>query len=502
MTMRYMLVADQSTSGTKALIVDRSGRIVARSFREHRQYYPQPGWVEHDPLEIYENVKIVLHEVLNAAGLQPGQMAALSITNQRETAVIWDKKTGRPLSNAIVWQCRRTAGMCSEYKADGIEHTVRTKTGLMLDPYFSATKYKWMLNHIEGARAKLEEGRLLAGTIDAWLIWKMTGGNVHATDYTNASRTLLFNIRSLDWDDELLDIFGMPRSLLPQIKSSDESFGVTEDPDLFAERIPICGVIGDSQAALYGQLCLQPGTAKATYGTGTSVLMNTGATPVDSANGLVTAIAWGLNGQASYALEAIIHTSGDCVKWVKENLGFAGTFEEIERLAASLPDNEGVFIVPAFFGLGAPYWDAEARAAIVGLSRASGKPHIARAALESIVYQVYDAVELMRKESGISLKELRVDGGATENRFLMQYQADMLQTDVVKSAVPELSAMGAVYIGGLGSGFWTSPEQIAELQKDIAVYKPAMKRELREKYVQGWKEAVGRVLSPSQAQPL
>jgi glycerol kinase len=495
MQKEYILAVDQSTSGTKALIIDRTARIIARSSLEHKQYYPQAGWVEHDPVEIYDNVKSVMKKVLQTAQLNPTQIALLTITNQRETALVWDRTTGLPIHNAIVWQCRRTSDMCAEYKEQQYEPMVQSKTGLLLDPYFSATKIKWILDNADGARAKLNEGRLLAGTIDSWLVWKLTGGKVHATDYTNASRTSLFNIHTLQWDEELLKLFDIPPEMLPEVKSSNDLFGHTEDPDLFGASLPISGIIGDSQGALFGQLCFKPGMAKATYGTGTSVLMNIGDKPVDSDNGLVTAIAWGYNGQVSYALEAIIHTSGDCIKWVRDNLGLFQHFDEIEQLATSVKDNDGVYLVPAFVGLGAPYWDPYARAAIIGLSRGSGKAHIVRAALESIAYQIRDAVELMEQESGITLEELKADGGATGNQFLMQFQSDILHAKVVKSAVPELSAMGSVYLGGLGIQFWSTPAEIAELQEINQTYTPAMQQQESEKYYQGWKNAVVRVLS-------
>jgi glycerol kinase len=465
MTKDYILAIDQSTSGTKALIVNRSGGIVARCSAEHQQIYPRLGWVEHDPLEIYHNVKRLAKQALVSLGIEPEQLAAVTITNQRETAVIWDRTTGLPVYPAIVWQCQRTADLCAAYKAAGQEDLVHEKTGLMLDPYFTAAKWGWILQHVEGAREKLSEGKLLAGTMDSWLLWKLTNGKVHATDYTNASRTSLFNIHTLEWDEELCSLFQVPSDLLPVVKSSDDLFGYTEDAELFDVRVPISGIIGDSQAALYGNQCFRPGMAKATYGTGTSVLMNVGEKIASSGNGLVTAIAWCMGGKVTYALEAVIRTSGDSIKWVRDNLGLFETFEEMEQLMAKTPDNEGVYLVPAFVGLGAPYWDPYARAAITGMNRGTGKAHIIRAALESIAYQVHDAVELMESESGIRLKELRTDGGASDNALLMQFQADMLQQTVIKSDVAELSAMGSVYMGGLGIGFWSSSGEIAEHHK-------------------------------------
>jgi glycerol kinase len=468
---------------------------MARSVAVHKQHYPAEGWVEHDPLEIYEKVKQTATEALRMAGIEPGRLAAVAITNQRETALIWDKTTGMPIYNAIVWQCQRTADVCATLKAAGHEPTVHAKTGLLLDSYFSAAKWGWILKRVPEAKQKLKEGKLLAGTVDSWLIWKLTGGRTHATDYTNASRTSLFDICSLRWDAELCRIFGVPMELLPEVKSSDDIFGYTEDPDLFDARIPISGIIGDSQAALFGQLCLEPGMAKATYGTGTSVLMNVGDRPVASGNGLVTAVAWGIGGKVTYALEAIIRSSGDSIQWVRDNLGLFDSFEEMDRLLGQVPDSGGVYLVPAFVGLGAPYWDPYARAAITGINRGTGKAHIVRAAMESIAYQVCDAAELMQSETGIRLKELRADGGASDNATLMQFQADMLETPVAQSEVAELSALGSVYLAGLGVGFWTSIEDILRQPRTYLRYNPAMEPGRRERQYAGWKRAVASVRS-------
>lgn len=500
MKKRYILAIDQSTSGTKALVVNHAGEVVARSSAEHRQYYPRPGWVEHDPVEIYERVIETSAQAMQSAGAEPDEVAILTLTNQRETAVLWDRITGAPVCPAIVWQCQRTSEKCTSYKEAGFEAIVRAKTGLMLDPYFSASKWGWMLEHAVEAKKKLAEGRLLAGTIDSWLLWKLTGGSVHATDYTNASRTSLFNIHSLCWDEELCELFGVPSSLLPEVKFSDECFGYTDDSRLLnGARIPISGIIGDSQAALYGNLCFEPGMAKATYGTGTSVLMNVGDKPSASEQGLVTAIAWGAGGKVTYALEAIIRTSGDCIKWVRDNLGLFHSFEEMEQLLEQTKDSEGVYLVPAFVGLGAPHWSPDARASITGMSRGTNKAHIIRAALESIAYQVRDAVQLIEAESGVPLQELRADGGATGNTRLMQFQADLLSRPVVKSEVAELSAMGSVYMGGLGAGFWTSMQEIVQKQKSYTRYEPRMAAELRDAYCQGWQRAVASVLHNSGA---
>jgi glycerol kinase len=490
----YILALDQSTSGTKAMIVDSKAEILGRSSKEHNQYYPEPGWVEHDPLEIYENVKFVLKDSVNKTKLEPADIDVLAITNQRETVVVWDKHTGIPVYNAIVWQCRRTAELCDELKLKGFEDIIKDKTGLMLDPYFSATKVSWILDNVEGTREKANKGELLLGNIDTWLMWKLTGGKVHATDYTNASRTSLFNIKTLQWDGELLQIFKIPETMLPEVKSSNSIFGSTKPGELFEVSIPISGVIGDSQGALFGQQCFEVGMAKATYGTGSSVLMNVGSNFIQSKNGLVTAIAWGMDGKVEYALEGIIHSSGDTVKWVRENLGLFTDFSEVEPMINSIQDNDGVYVIPAFSGLGIPYWDAYARAAIVGMTRRSNKKHIVRAAVESIAYQIRDAIEVIQAESGVPLKELRADGGATGNKFLMQFQADMLKTNVVKAEVSELSSMGSVYLAGLGAGIWKSKDELKALRKDSEAYGPEMEELIREKYYSGWKAAVKRVI--------
>ncbi|AIW40702.1 glycerol kinase GlpK [Paenibacillus polymyxa] len=499
---QYILAIDQSTSGTKALLVDHQGTVIARSGMEHKQYYPHPGWVEHDPLEIYENVKITARSVLEQACVHPSALAALTITNQRETALVWDKTTGQPIYNAVVWQCQRTADLCAELKQAGHERTIHAKTGLMLDPYFSAAKFKWIIEHTEGAANLLAEGRLLAGNMDSWLVWKLTGGKNHATDFTNASRTSLFNIHTLEWDEELAQLFSVPSSLLPEVKPSDAIFGYTADCDLFNEKIPISGVIGDSQGALYGHLCFKPGTAKATFGTGTSVLMNVGNHPMDGGDGLVTAIAWGASGTVTYALEAIIRTTGDSIKWTQDNLGLFSTFEEMQRLVESVPANDGVYLVPAFVGMGAPYWNPYARAAIIGMNRGTGKGHIVRAALESIAYQVRDAIEFIQEQSGIELVGLRTDGGASSNTWLMQFQADILGNLVTRSTCAELSAMGSVYLGGLGTGFWSDPEQIASNLKMYEAYEPKMDEATREKYYTGWQRAVQSVLQQQHESPV
>jgi glycerol kinase len=495
MTKGYILALDQSTSGSKAMIVNRDGRILEKTSLEHKQYYPRPGWVEHDPIEIYENVKNILTKVLENAKLHAEDMDVLSITNQRETILVWDRNTGMPVYNAIVWQCRRTSEFCQELKNEGYELIIQQKTGLIIDPYFSATKVKWILDNVEGVREKADSGKLLLGTIDSWLVWKLTGGETHVTDYTNASRTLLFNIHTLQWDNELLALFDIPSSMLPAIKSSNDIVGYTSQNEIFDVSLPISGLIGDSQGALFGQNCFEIGMVKATYGTGSSIMMNIGDRFVGAGNGLVTSVAWGVNGKVEYALEGIVHCTGDALKWVKDNLGLFDDFKEAERMVSSIDNNEGVYMVPAFVGLGVPYWDPDARAAVVGMSRSSRKEHIVRAAIESTAYQIMDAINMMESESGIGPKELRVDGGPTKNVFLMQFQADILNLCVVCTENPELSAMGSAYLAGLAIGVWKDKEEIRNLRKETHIYYPSMPYELRKCYCREWKVAVKKVLT-------
>lgn len=495
MKKAYILAVDQSTSGTKTMVVDNKGKILGRSSKEHKQYYPKPGWVEHDPMEIYENVKNLLKDVMNKCDLTPFDFRVIAITNQRETVVVWDKNTGIPVYNAIVWQCRRTAEFCDELRKQGLEDTINNKTGLMVDPYFSATKVKWILDNVQGAREKANRGELLLGNIDSWLIWKLTGGNSHVTDYTNASRTLIFNIKTFKWDDELLKIFDISKTMLPDIKFSDDIFGETKSGELFNISLPISGVIGDSQGALFGQQCFEVGMAKATYGTGSSILMNIGNQYIKPKNGLVTSIAWGIGGEIEYALEGIVHCTGDTIKWIKENLGLFQDFSEIEDMINAVSDNENIYLVPAFSGLGIPYWDSNARAAIFGMSRKSNKNNVVRAAIESIAYQIRDAVEIIQTESSVILKELRVDGGPTENKFLMQFQADILGVNIEKSEITELSSMGSVYLAGIATGIWKCKEEINSLRKVSNIYTPLMEDSIREKYYEGWRKVVKKVLT-------
>lgn len=502
---KYILSIDQSTSGTKTLLVNQQGEVIARSAMEHKQIYPKPGWVEHDPMQIYENVKQCMQEVLQKAEVTPDELAAVTVTNQRETAVMWDKATGLPIYNAIVWQCQRTNEICQQLKENGAQALVKAKTGLLIDPYFSATKFSWMLEHVEGATQLVEENRLLAGTIDSWLLWKLTGGTSHVTDYSNASRTSLFNIHTLQWDEELCNLFEVPISILPKVAHSDSIVGYINDKSILSTvsnhsssspaPIPISGLIGDSQGALFGHLCFEPGTAKATYGTGTSLLMNVGTEPMDGGEGLVTTIAWGADGKVTYALEAVIRSSGDSIKWTRDNLGLFSTFEEMQQLVDGLPSNEGVYLVPAFVGLGVPYWEPCARAAIVGMTRGSTKAHIIRAALESTTYQIRDAVDFMQEQSGVSFTGLRTDGGASANRWLMQFQADILGQSVIRSTCAELSALGSVYLGGVAVGFWSDYDHLPHDQNLYELFQPTMSEEIREGNYAVWKKAVQSIVS-------
>jgi len=489
----YILTIDQSTSGTKGIIVDKKGTIISRKTSIHKQLYPQSGWVEHDPIEIYENVKRVIKESIESNIHLISNLKALTITNQRETVVVWDKKTGNPVYNAIVWQCRRTTEMCITLNKEGYADKVRKKTGLPIDPYFSASKVKWILDNVSGAREKAEKGDLLLGTIDSWLIWKLSEGKVHATDVTNASRTLLFNIHSLSWDEELLQIFNIPESMLPEVRFSDDLFGLIEDSDLLVNKIPISGVIGDSQAALFGQKCFEKGMAKATFGTGTSVMVYT-EDLLEARDGLVTTVAWGLNGKVHFALEGIINTTGDIIKWMKEDLTLFNEFSEAEALAEMLKDNDGVYLVPAFVGLGAPYWSPNTRAGIIGMSRSTNKSHLVRAGFESIVYQVKDIVELIHEKNQISVMGLKVDGGATSNNFLMSFLSDLVNINVMVSDIPELSALGSAFIGGLGTGMWVSVEEITLLNRELSIFEPKMSEEKRKQFYMEWKNAIHSLL--------
>ncbi|RKN65118.1 glycerol kinase [Paenibacillus ginsengarvi] len=487
---RYVMALDQGTTSCRAILFDKGGRIAAQAQREFRQWFPQAGWVEHDADDIWNTQRQVMLEA--ASGLDAADIAAIGITNQRETTVVWDKATGKPLHRAIVWQCRRTSEMCEQLRREGWDHTIRMKTGLVTDPYFSGTKLKWILDHVPGVREKAEAGEALFGTIDTWLIWNLTEGRAHVTDVSNASRTMLFNIHDLEWDRDILAKFGIPAAMLPEVKPSSCVYGETALLGGAASiRIPIAGAAGDQQAALFGQGCHEPGMAKNTYGTGCFMLKNTGTKPIASANGLLTTIAWGVGDKTTYALEGSVFTAGAVIQWLRDGLQLITSAGETEAMARSVEHTEGVYVVPAFTGLGTPYWNADARGMITGLTRGSGKAHIVRAALESIAYQTMDVLRVMERESGIRLNELRVDGGATKNDFLMQFQADMLGVRVTRPKVQETTAQGAAYLAGLAVGFWSGCGELASLWERDRQFEPAMSEDVRSANYGGWRRAVG-----------
>ncbi len=487
----YVLALDQGTTSSRAILFDRQGRPVASAGHPIRQIYPQSGWVEHDPQEIWQSQLASAREVLEAAGIRASQVAAIGMTNQRETTILWDRQTGEPLANAIVWQCRRTAPLCQELKARGLEPSFRQKTGLVIDPYFSGTKVAWMLDNIPGARAKAEQGQALFGTVDSWLLYKLTGGRIHATDYTNASRTLMFNISRLAWDEDILRELAVPPSLLPAVLPSSALFGEAE-PSLLGAALPIAGIAGDQQAALFGQACFQVGMGKNTYGTGCFVLMNVGHDSLPLGSSLVTTIAWGLSQGVEYALEGSIFIAGAAVQWLRDGLGLIATAAESEALAASVPSSDGVYVVPAFVGLGAPHWDPRARGTIVGITRGTTRAHLVRATLEAIAFQTRDVIETMESECGLTLPELRVDGGAAANDLLMQIQADILGREVVRPAVTETTALGAAYLAGLAVGFWKGQDELAGKWQVDKRFEPRMEASQRDELYQGWKKAVER----------
>ncbi len=491
---KYIMALDQGTSSSRCIIYDRAGRQVSSAQKEFTQIFPKEGWVEHDPEEIWSSQVSVCYEALIKAAATWHNIEAIGITNQRETTIVWDRNTGEPVYNAIVWQCRRTADYCRSLEEAGLADKIKEKTGLLIDPYFSATKIRWILENVEGARERAERGELLFGTVETWLIWKMTKGRVHATDYSNASRTMMFNIHELKWDDELLDIYGIPKSMLPEVKPSSGFYGETES-DLFAGSIPIAGAAGDQQAALFGQMCFDEGMAKSTYGTGCFLLMNTGEKPVTSKNGLLTTVAWGLDGKVSYALEGSVFVCGAVIQWLRDELGIISSAAESESLAEAVSDNGGVYLVPAFAGLGAPYWDPGARGILTGLTRGSSRNHIVRAALESMAYQCYDLLKAMESDLGRNLTGLRVDGGACANGFLMQFQADILNTAVYRPEIIETTSLGAAYLAGLASGYWKNTEDLKDNVGPAEVFEPSMDEEKQEKLIKGWHKAVGRCRS-------
>jgi glycerol kinase len=488
--MAFILALDQGTTSSRAIVFDPEGAITAVAQREFEQIFPKPGWVEHDPEEIWTSQIAVAAEALQKAGIGPRELAAAGITNQRETTLLWDRDSGEPLHNAIVWQDRRTAGICDRLRAEGREAMVREKTGLVIDAYFSGTKIAWLLDNVEGARRKAEAGKLAFGTVDSWLIWKLTGGRRHVTDATNASRTMLFNIVAGAWDDELLAMLGVPPSVLPEVRSSSEVYAETAVPPL--QGVPIAGVAGDQQAALFGQLCFDRGMAKNTYGTGCFALMNIGAQATLSKQKLVTTVAWKLGDYTEYAMEGSIFIGGAVVQWLRDGLGLIRTASEIEQLAASVPDNGGVYLVPAFAGLGAPHWDPYARGVLTGITRGTSRAHIARAALEGIAYQVADILELMRADTGIDVKELRVDGGAAANDLLLQFQADILGAPIVRPKVTETTALGAAYLAGLATGFWKSQDAIRTFAGVDRRFEPSMPRDRAAELRRRWQQALER----------
>jgi glycerol kinase len=489
--MPYILALDQGTTSSRAIVFDHDGAIRAVAQKEFTQIFPSPGWVEHDPREIWASQIGVAVEALGRAQVTPKDVAAIGITNQRETTIVWDRETGEPIHNAIVWQDRRTADYCQRLKAEGAGETIQAKTGLLIDAYFSASKIRWLLDNVPGARARAEAGKLAFGTVDTWLVWKLTNRACHVTDVSNASRTMLFNIHTLKWDDELLQLFGVPASLLPAVRSSSEVYGEVST-SLGIESVPIAGIAGDQQAALFGQMCRTPGMSKNTYGTGCFLLQNIGTKPIRSRQQLVTTVAWQIGGRTEYALEGSVFIGGAVVQWIRDGLGFVRTAAEIEPLAASVPDNGGVYLVPAFAGLGAPHWDPYARGTIVGITRGTTSAHIARAALESIAFQVSDLLDAMAADAGIALTELRVDGGAAVNNTLMQFQADLLGVPVVRPAVTETTALGAAYLAGLAVGFWPSVDAITGQWKVDRRFEPAMPRSATATLRERWSEALQR----------
>lgn len=490
MTNKFIMALDQGTTSSRAILFDEDGKIFHTSQQEFKQYFPQSGWVEHDPEQIWSSILSVIVGVLSEKNISATQVVGIGITNQRETTVVWDKHTGKPVYNAIVWQSRQTADICDELREAGHSDMVRDKTGLLIDAYFSGTKVKWILDHVEGAREKAEAGDLLFGTIDTWIIWKLTNGEKHVTDYSNASRTLMYNIYDLKWDDELLEMLSVPKSMLPEVRPSSEIYGHTASKHFFGQEVPIAGIAGDQQAALFGQACFEQGMVKNTYGTGCFMLMNTGEKAVRSEHGLLTTLAWGIDGKVTYALEGSIFVAGSALQWLRDGLRMFRDSAESEQYATRVESTEGVYMVPAFVGLGTPYWDSDVRGAFFGLTRGTTKEHFVRATLESLAYQTNDVLEAMEEDSGIPLGRLRVDGGAVKNDFLMQFQADLLNVPVERPEINETTALGAAYLAGLAVGFWESQEKIAEYWKLEKDFEPQMAEADAAKLVEGWHKAV------------
>lgn len=486
---KFILSLDQGTTSSRAILFDKNGGIRSVAQKEFRQLFPKPGWVEHDPLEIWSTQAGVAAEAVTQAGISSEQLASLGITNQRETTIVWDRETGKPVYNAIVWQDRRTADFCDQLKSDGLDRLIREKTGLVVDAYFSGTKIKWILDNVSGARAKAEAGKLAFGTVDSWLIWNFTQGKLHLTDVTNASRTMLYNINTMQWDRDLLDILTVPESMLPEVRSCSEVYGHTSGR-LMGQAVPIAGIAGDQHAALFGQMCIRRGMVKNTYGTGCFMVMNTGKEVIPSKNNLVSTVAWQLNGETTYALEGSIFIAGAVVQWLRDGLGVIRTSPEVEKLAREVNDSDGVYLVPAFAGLGAPYWNQDARGTMVGITRGTTAAHIARAALDSIAYQTLDVLKAMEADSGLDIPELRVDGGATANDLLMQIQANLLQANVVRPKVTETTALGAAYFAGLATGFWEDVSSLEQQWQEDRQFAPDLAAEEAETLLAGWKKAI------------
>ena len=490
---KYILSLDQGTSSSRAIVFDAAGKVCSVAQHEFPQIFPRSGWVEHDPHHIWSSQASVIAEAISEININGKNIAAIGITNQRETTIVWDAETGEPVYNAIVWQDRRTSELCDRLRGDGLEDWIRQKPGLIVDAYFSATKIKWILDNVQGARKKAEDGKLRFGTVDSWLVWKLTRGEVHVTDVTNASRTMLFNIHTMQWDEELLGLFGIPVSMMPEVKSSSEIYGYTTTT-IFAHRVPIAGIAGDQQAALFGQMCVEPGAVKNTYGTGCFLLMNTGDRPIFSSNRLLTTVAWQLDGKVSYALEGSIFVAGSVVQWLRDGLKCISSSADVEELASSVPDTGGVYFVPALTGLGAPYWNQYARGVISGISRGTTAAHIARAALEGVAFQVYDIVKAMERDSQLPITELKVDGGASANNLLMQFQSDILRTKVLRPCVTETTALGAAYLAGLAVGFWENVPQIRSQWAVEREFLPELSGGYVPGLISGWHDAVARVL--------
>ncbi len=491
---QYILALDQGTSSSRAIVFDETGAACAVAQKEFRQIFPRSGWVEHDPHEIWSSQASVIAEAITTLDINGLNIAGIGITNQRETTIVWDSDTEEPIYNAIVWQDRRTSDYCDKLKSEGVTEMIRRKTGLIIDAYFSATKIKWILDNVPGARERANKGKLLFGTVDTWLIWRLTRGEVHVTDVSNASRTMLFNINTLQWDDELLKMFDIPRSMMPEVRSSSEIYGHTKTT-IFAHKVPIAGIAGDQQAALFGQMCIEPGMVKNTYGTGCFLLMNSGDKPIISQNNLITTVAWKIGDKVNYALEGSIFVGGSVVQWLRDGLGVIKSSSEVEELASRVPDTNGVYFVPALTGLGAPWWDQYARGTIVGISRGTTTAHIARAALEGIAFQTMDITAAMSRDAGLPLRELKVDGGASRNNLLMQFQADILGTRVIRPRVVETTALGAAYLAGLAVGYWSSVEQIRKQWHVDRIFEPTWDEAAISKARDGWEDAVKRTLS-------